>query len=818
MLTNRSTQVHFPFLFLLISLLMPLQTAQAGGWKWIAYGDTRTNDAAHRQVLGAIKRNTPDYSFMINVGDVTEAGSQGSLWNIWAAACNDSLGGTGQTSVPPKYMSAIGNHEEIGSTNGLTYWKSFLSGQYQQFGNDGKFFYFDYQDARFIVLNSEDPPSPTSAQQIMLLDAIQNNPRKWLFAIWHKPIFDFGAKVYESGIHQSWGVPLYQNGCDMIFMGHAHYYVRSKKLNLNGQMNPPLDPTRGTVQVVTGDGGAPHYAADENHDGNGYMVDYSYDLNQPAFYGYTELNVDGDTLRLRHFSASGQVMDSALYTPNLKPSLTPRFRLWTSVDGPGTIERMPADSTLYQGTTVVLHANPTLGSRFIGWTGALTGSGNPDSLVMTADTTVGAKFENLAVGQFELRTSASPGGTIELIPPGPYYAAGTIVTAIAHPAPGSVLSSWDGAASGDQDTVTVVLDTHKTLTATFHALMNYQLILRSIGQGTISVNPAGGVYAETTSVAVTATAAPGWEFVEWTGALNGMVNPATVQMKAAKEVKARFRKTGDVVWSLPATQDSYVRGSLYASNNYGTDSSLYVQEGTSDANRRRTCLQFDLTGVSGAVDNATLLLHTRANGLPDGVPARVVVCRSASDAWTEGLLTWRTMPAEGTTLDSTTGMTGTNSYYAWDVKALVDAELAGDKIASFLLKDRPGLNKTVIFDSRESNYSPILEIETSSTDAVGEEADLPREYRLEQNHPNPFNPTTGIRYQLSGISDVRLTVYDLLGREVAKLVNERKAAGIYQVTFKAIGLSSGVYYYRLQAVPVAAGSPFVRTRAMLLVR
>lgn len=816
MLKNQSTSCCSPFLFLLLFLSLCIQTATAGPWKWIAYGDTRTDDPGHRTVLAAIMAHTPDYRFMINVGDVVENGTDLTQWQTWLSACNDILGGTGQSNVPPSYMACVGNHDQYATSTGLANWKYYLSGQSQQFGNDGLFWYFDYEDARFIVLNTED--SYTGTQRTMLLNAIQNNPKKWLFTIWHKPIFDFGPKTYESQIHQQWGIPLYQNGCDIMFMGHAHYYVRSKKLNLNGQMNPPIDPLRGTVQVVTGNGGAPLAAVDENHDGNGYMVEYSSDLNQPNFHGYTELTVDGDTLKLRHFSFTGQVMDSATYTPNPKPSVTPRFLLKTTVSGSGTIERIPVDSLMYQGTKVVLRANPALGWRFLGWTGALAGSGNPDSLVMSADTTVGASFESLPPGQFELRVSASPGGMVELSPPGPYYAGGTVVTAVAHPASGSVLESWSGAATGDADTVTVVVDTNKVLGATFHPLMTNLLNLRSIGQGSVSAIPAGGAYPETTSVTITATPAQGWEFVEWTGSVNGNVNPTTVRMKAAKEVKARFHKTGSQVYSLTPVQDSYVRGSLYSSYNYGSDSSLCVLEGTSDANRRRSFLQFDLSGVTGLVNNAALLLHTRANGLPDGIPARVVACQSASDAWTEAALTWRNMPAEGAALDSTTGMTGTSLYYALDVKAFVDSQLVGDKLASFLLKDRPGVNKMVVFDSQESDYSPTLEIETSSTEAVEDKAEVPHEYRLEQNFPNPFNPATGVRFQVPGVSDVKITVYDILGREIATLINERKAAGTYEVRFNADGLSSGVYYYRLQAIPVAAGSAFVATRAMLLVR
>ena len=90
--------------------------------------------------------------------------------------------------------------------------------------------------------------------------------------------------------------------------------------------------------------------------------------------------------------------------------------------------------------------------------------------------------------------------------------------------------------------------------------------------------------------------------------------------------------------------------------------------------------------------------------------------------------------------------------------------------------------------------------------AIAEEIVVPERFHLAQNYPNPFNPTTKIEYTIegtrgqgSGFSDVRLSVYDLLGREVAALVNERKPAGKYEVKFDAAGLSTGLYIYRLTA-------------------
>ncbi|MCS6989308.1 MAG: T9SS type A sorting domain-containing protein, partial [Chloroherpetonaceae bacterium] len=85
-------------------------------------------------------------------------------------------------------------------------------------------------------------------------------------------------------------------------------------------------------------------------------------------------------------------------------------------------------------------------------------------------------------------------------------------------------------------------------------------------------------------------------------------------------------------------------------------------------------------------------------------------------------------------------------------------------------------------------------------------------YKLEQNYPNPFNPSTRIAYQIAAPSDVRLEVFDMLGRKVATLVSERKEAGEYVVTFDATNLSSGVYLYRLQT------EKFSQTKKMILMK
>jgi hypothetical protein len=85
------------------------------------------------------------------------------------------------------------------------------------------------------------------------------------------------------------------------------------------------------------------------------------------------------------------------------------------------------------------------------------------------------------------------------------------------------------------------------------------------------------------------------------------------------------------------------------------------------------------------------------------------------------------------------------------------------------------------------------------TDVEEESSAIPEEFLLEQNFPNPFNPVTKISWQSPVSGWQTLKIYDVLGSEVATLVNEFKTAGQYEVDFDASRLSSGVYFYRIEA-------------------
>ncbi len=142
----------------------------------------------------------------------------------------------------------------------------------------------------------------------------------------------------------------------------------------------------------------------------------------------------------------------------------------------------------------------------------------------------------------------------------------------------------------------------------------------------------------------------------------------------------------------------------------------------------------------------------------------------------------------------------------WVMIALVPAT-GYDGITSIIhLREKVSILRSLPYDSLAfgSDHYGITSVKDIS--------ETPVVYKLYQNYPNPFNPRTIITYTLPEYSNVKLKVFDLLGNEIATLVDEEQAAGFHKVNFDAGKLSSGVYFYRLQA-----GS-YVETKKMLLIK
>lgn len=213
---------------------------------------------------------------------------------------------------------------------------------------------------------------------------------------------------------------------------------------------------------------------------------------------------------------------------------------------------------------------------------------------------------------------------------------------------------------------------------------------------------------------------------------------------------------------------------------------------------------FVMNAVTG-IDIGVVPIHCR------GVATLAGTVRSAGN------------PLEGATVLATDekgevvgyGMTGEDGSYTIDAVSVGQITVSVDREG--YQPAQTGLSVGVM------DFSVNQDFDLAVVTAVGVETVVPVTYALDQNYPNPFNPTTEIKYQVPTLSWVTLKVYDVLGREVATLVDESKAAGAYSVRFAAnggngAGFASGVYFYRLQANDLKSGSKFASTMKMLLLK
>ncbi len=132
---------------------------------------------------------------------------------------------------------------------------------------------------------------------------------------------------------------------------------------------------------------------------------------------------------------------------------------------------------------------------------------------------------------------------------------------------------------------------------------------------------------------------------------------------------------------------------------------------------------------------------------------------------------------------------------------------ANNQLFTFLFYNKQPTSVT--FDP---NNDILLKTASITVGTDNEGSELPASYALYQNEPNPFNPTSKIKYDISNLSPVKLTVFDIRGRIVSTLVNQQQAAGHYEVNFDGAGLSSGIYFYRLET------PAFTDTKKMTLIK
>lgn len=154
------------------------------------------------------------------------------------------------------------------------------------------------------------------------------------------------------------------------------------------------------------------------------------------------------------------------------------------------------------------------------------------------------------------------------------------------------------------------------------------------------------------------------------------------------------------------------------------------------------------------------------------------------------------VPPANYTVSITPAGVPTTTVASYNIDLSGAANVAASVLASGFLtsatnQDGPAFGLLVVLPDGTTFLAPT----TTSVERVG--STTPGEFRLEGNYPNPFNPSTVIRYELAENATTHLAVYDMLGREIAVLVDQSQPAGNYQVSFDAASLTSGMYLYRL---------------------
>ncbi len=159
------------------------------------------------------------------------------------------------------------------------------------------------------------------------------------------------------------------------------------------------------------------------------------------------------------------------------------------------------------------------------------------------------------------------------------------------------------------------------------------------------------------------------------------------------------------------------------------------------------------------------------------------------DDFTVGVLLYNNSQAIAAGSFETTANAGSYTYFAADIN-YVNSLTPDNCIIIALIGNSVG-------DEHVGSYFLLDDLEFSDQTVGVNDGSTVNSFMLEQNYPNPFNPSTRIDYQVPSEDLVTLKIYDVIGNEVATVVNEVKTAGSYHVDFNSAGLSSGLYFYRL---------------------
>jgi len=202
----------------------------------------------------------------------------------------------------------------------------------------------------------------------------------------------------------------------------------------------------------------------------------------------------------------------------------------------GNIILSPAGGTYYEGVEVTVLVKANVGFEFKGWGGDLSGTDNPQIIVMNSNKTISANIEKIPA---YVLTLGGDHGSVKALPMSATYEPGSAVVLVATPVEGYKFRGWEGDHVSTNNPTSLIMNSDKTINAIFTLIESYTLTTTAIN-GSVTLDPPGGTYEEGTEITLTATPEGNRIFSEWSGDLTGSENPATIIMDANKTIEAIF--------------------------------------------------------------------------------------------------------------------------------------------------------------------------------------------------------------------------------------------------------------------------------------
>lgn len=272
--------------------------ADTDSFTFLYMGDVQAGYAEWGEMLNHIINTDPSIKFSLLGGDLTDKGNDPDEWSQFLDAAKNMF-----AHIP--VMPTLGNHD------GYMYLKFFVLPTNGPAGLQQEFYSFDYGNAHFAVLNSNNNTNEVAKQ--WLREDLQNTTKKWKFVVFHHPAYQAfdDNKTIDDSIRANWIPILEQYGVDMVFVGHQHLYMRTHPI-YQGEVQ--TDSEAYGIVYVMGNAGSKFYTGGQ---------DYPYIAMEETGSNYQIININGDKLVLTAKKANGELIESyTLYKKGVPVKLT----------------------------------------------------------------------------------------------------------------------------------------------------------------------------------------------------------------------------------------------------------------------------------------------------------------------------------------------------------------------------------------------------------------------------------------------------------------------------------------------------------------